>query len=355
MFWSSKFEPHKATHYFPLLPPSSREYRLDTDGWHIQDVNPVYMAVELPAITEWRGLGVIGCLIMILLGFGGMTFVGPEAYSRYSGEEGNLIDLMFLLAPLGLLLAGAFEGWRHLSGPLNPPVYFNRKTRKVYGWQKPRKGESGWFEYDWDRLIAVTSRGATYGMGGRATQYVLALLDVDPETNVIRRTFAAGSPGASLDPEKDWEYIRRYMNEEPGTQPQAIIALRATRDRKRRAISIHHELMLGSFDLETGKVTDRAYAILGFIGSFVGTYPLAQGTSWVRRFAKEPPMPPEMAAENHWEGGENPYKVTGDGEGPEAQARIDRIYDTIKWRHWASIVACPALVLSAAAYIWLTS
>ena len=56
-------------------------------------------------------------------------------------------------------------------------------------------------------------------------------------------------------------------------------------------------------------------------------------------------MPKSIARELQWQGGENPYRTTGDGDDAEADARIQVMYDRIKWSHWIRTAILPLVLL----------
>ena len=270
MLWRERYNPSGTSSYVPLPPPGSREYPRDFPAHDVAEINPRFLAIDLSAITEFKGTFLLIGAFAVLFSF---FMVGDSIYDYLYSDKFDSDDLQFMLLILSApFLMGVGMLWAALVSPLHPPVYFNRETRKVYGWQKPPGGKGRWFEFDFDQLIAVTRIYHLYNTAGRQTQYILQLLDVDPRTQQIRFAFAACSAGWSHTPEGMWEFIRRYMNEAPGSLPAAQVNMRTRVDGRRQALSVYEEGTIGSVDLETGKVISPFLLTMSWIGAFY-SYP----------------------------------------------------------------------------------
>jgi hypothetical protein len=100
------------------------------------------------------------------------------------------------------------------------PIRFNRKNRMVYVFRHNKAG--GVLSVPWDDIVFVISDGKTKKTSYGTFHIAGHVMDKD---NIIQDTFTFGFPANSEVLVKQWEYVRRYMEEGPEKLPPLIRAL----------------------------------------------------------------------------------------------------------------------------------
>lgn len=201
--------------------------RTHEDPSPLGDLNRIY-----PNAIE---LGRIGLRPIIAIGFA-LFFFGLAAFVVFvlrflvteSVPVGAIIMVCVFFIPL--FVFSLFAAWWccriAVWGPHDEPVLFNRATRQVHAlkpvlpdpvkfWQL--RGKSRLITHPWDRVHVRSYVSLAAGGGGATTKSSLFLLWDTPEApRTLVDYVQLGSRGGWVDDPhyRQWEYIRRYMEED---------------------------------------------------------------------------------------------------------------------------------------------
>lgn len=183
-------------------------------------------ALELAGyLATGKGFGIFSAVVALAL-FGWIVFMVTGFWS-FSGQREPwmiMLDLVFLLVGMGAVAWAWVFLRQDMFAYRDEPVLFSRNTGKVHVFRRRtnlRKPFSPWpvviDTYDWNCV-----RGEIFGgfqlVGGStpAVRYRLLITVTDgPKTSrVIDRFHVGHDAGSQNDLVRNWEHIRRYMEED---------------------------------------------------------------------------------------------------------------------------------------------
>ncbi len=212
----------------------------DPDGGRsVYEMNDTYIEVRTP-FDEKRGMVTAGALSFLvpMLGIALPTLFAhdiPDLYWWFTGQRDRLdhvftgTDILFMvlsvLLLVGVTIAAFYFGWKYwrLEAFVQRRllVRFNRKTRKVYVHRPGYAG--GVYELNWeDCLASECARDEHKAHRQRGMEMPLILtcpFECSPHGQ-MEMLFVGRWPRHVRESLQLWEFIRRYMEEGPGSVPR---------------------------------------------------------------------------------------------------------------------------------------
>jgi hypothetical protein len=311
-----------------LPPPTSKHWDFGGRvGSLVYRINPMYLAYWNPDVAG-RGFLFAG------IGFGAIAFSflvlldASQLFVRHSFD-----DLLWLVVVSLMTAACALGVYLSARKPLPPPTYFNRKLQRVLQYQKTPGRKAEWLDWKWSEITPAVRQVHVYSTAGRSTMYVLVLMQLEPGTNKILKSFGAyTSVALKLPCVQAWEYMRRYMNEPPERVPAAYIPPFGF-DPKTWAVRCQMESMQWGINPDGSFKTWFDHFFMPVAGTAI--YPFIWATLWIEKTAPKIPLPPHIAELNEWDERQtNPYKIEHAwGGGEDGDPPLDQVFQRVKVRH----------------------
>lgn len=197
----------------------------------------------------------------------------------------------FLFVPV--LLSATFFCWAltSLCAAIPPPVVLLKEARCFYYWFDSK---AGWVRLAYDELQPVNMIARSYGAAGGSTGYVLAVVDMEPGSRRIRWYLPLAQSHRNIEaPERLWEFVRRYMDEDPCRVP-AIDPITPVDD-ARADLARLDRFLFGAMVDENHRVAKGLFPkiYVGLIGATM--YWFERAGLWISRTARRPDWPKEVA------------------------------------------------------------
>ena len=159
----------------------------------------------------------VGIPLSIFMGLDIWNDLGKSAPSGISQFEYLAVNSVFFVLMVIMLGTAAWLVWLGLVLPAPSPIIFNRKTGKVYGSHRGRA-----LELDWQRVRPVLTKGKLF-INGAQTFYNLVLFQPESTEHWFKSRskrgvgliVTAGHAWGWGTCHQLWEFIRRYMDEDP--------------------------------------------------------------------------------------------------------------------------------------------
>ncbi|MCE7525100.1 DUF6708 domain-containing protein [Alloalcanivorax xenomutans] len=215
---TSRLEPQNRHWYEDLPLPGERMEKAPNIEEECNELNEVFLEVSR-ASSLMRGVFLAFFSFLAPLSLWMLWFLVKENVSDGFSEGGTFL---IALSPFFLLAAVLFWGVRmEFNVPLDRPVRFNRKKRKVYlyeyewKWNPFVRWKTVFKVFDWDNVRAEVIRERGFNGTAYMESHALVLSHCEPGTNkVIDRTDlyrTLGSPGSEV--KAMWAYCCHYMEQ----------------------------------------------------------------------------------------------------------------------------------------------
>lgn len=203
--------------------------------------------------------------------------------------------------------------------PLVPPLVIDRLARRAHVWSKHEKK---WISLLYDTLAPATFVQRTVTSSGAITSYLLTLCQLKPGTREIE--YAIVPAPAQATPQacgELWEFIRRYMDGDPGALPPVRLVPPVDHPKAWMART-DRTVFAGQIDEQHRIKRDWfSIAVVWFWGSVGYWWERAGG--WIERTAPRVPLPPELQKEGEAEA-TPPYRIIPPSP-VEQQARAGKL------------------------------
>lgn len=292
--------PEKSGGWGWLLPAPSDRSRSSIDAFpyrSVVEITPACLRLT-SSVENMRGIAASAAIVFGLA----MAFIALNFAMIYDVADRGYGGPYLLVVGGGAALAllGLWIGYRIITRPLQDTTIISRRLRRIYAWNQ----RTGWVGVDYDRAVAFVSNFKAVTPTGASSSYPLGVVELVPGSRRIARfvaptrAYAAPQTGAAI-----WEFIRRYMDDTPAEVPPVVL----TPDHSTNAFAwMDRELYPDMIDRQHHLT--NAYTAFGF-WFFSGVYYLPNWMEyWIRRYARRPALPSELAAALKWEG-ENPYRI----------------------------------------------
>jgi hypothetical protein len=193
------------------------------DAFNVIKQNSTFLEV-VDMYYGWKGF-MFSCatFITVFVGFGLVSFYVMGLNKLENTEKlGQMLSvLVFLTIGFGgIIFCSTYALLKEAFTYTHWPIRFNRKNRMVYVFRHNKAG--GVLSVPWDDIVFVISDGKTKKTSYGTFHVAGHVMDKD---SVIQDTFTFGFPSSADLLVKQWEYVRRYMEEGPERLPPLIRAL----------------------------------------------------------------------------------------------------------------------------------